>query len=354
MAVPAPRAPPEPGTGRSSDRPTVGACTVDVSAGAACHVRSNRPGERAMHGTIAPLHAQACAARTRARARRAARRTRRPRRPRPRPRGGAWIPGGGGGGAGGPRRGSRSPLAGGEIRVHGGHQREEELVRVLLPVPRCSGTCRHHACRNSEGTIGSSDPEYASETNSSSSHARQYSSSRSGSTPRATAAATRRARSEAHRYLLCPSARKKPPTVGARIVACNTVERKHVLPKLAIPRTPRGTPAELTLGSVASPGTRGGGFESRAAIRVAILRRFSSETSWFSPEGSTRAATARMPNTARSKSREYTWTPQGAQKSSARSTSANTECASSARACAIASSFVHSRAQPRHTCTGLV
>ena len=233
-------------------------------------------------------------------------------------------------------------------------ERKNSCASCCLCLARCSGTCRHHACRNSEGTIGSSDPEYASATNSSSSHARQYSSSRSGSTPRATAAATRRARSEAHRYLLCPSARKKPPTVGARIVACNTVERKHVLPKLAIPRTPRGTPAELTLGSVASPGTRGGGFESRAAIRVAILRRFSSETSWFSPEGSTRAATARMPNTARSKSREYTWTPQGAQKSSARSTSANTECASSARACAIASSFVHSRAQPRHTCTGLV
>ena len=314
-----------------------------------------------MHGTIAPLHAHACAARTRARARRAARRARRthrprrPRRPRPRPRGSAWIPGGGGGGAWRPRRGSRSPLAGVRFECTvATSERKNSCASCCLCLARCSGTCRHHACRNSEGTIGLSDPEYASATNSSSSHAKQYSSSRSGSTPRATAAATRRARSEAHRYLLCPSARKKPPTVGARIVACNTVERKHVLPKLAIPRTPRGTPAELTLGSVASPGTRGGG-SSHAQRFVSLF----CDASRPKRRGSRRRVPparrrARMPNTARSKSREYTWTPQGAQKSSARSTSANTECASSVHACEIASSFVHSRAQLRHTCTGLV
>ena len=217
---------------------------------------------------------------------------------------------------------------------------------------RCSGDCIHQLCKKLLGTSGSELPEYAPATISSSSHARQCSSSGEGSRPALTASATATSRFAVHSSLTCPSLRKNPPTVGALTTACSTVDRKHVLPRLAMPRRPRGTPCELTLASGAAP------FPTTSILDISLVvgfLRFFVVVAAATPasEALTPIAIARVPSTRRSNSGEYVYLAHAAQYSSARSTSANMECGLTAKEraaaliCAAASSRVQIIVQPR-------
>ena len=271
MVVPAPRAPPSRGRGdqRQTNRRVVH--RRRVSAGAACHVRSIVPANARCMGQSHPPCPCLRHANPRSRAACC-----------PVPgvpivpvvpvvpvpsRGSAWIPGEVAA-AWRPRRGSVAARRGEfECTV----AREEELVRPVACASRGARDLSPPRVQKLRGTIGLSDPECASVTNSSTRtpnnirprgrarHLARRRRRRDGRDPRPTGTCCARPRGRNRRR----SGRGSSPVTrwrGARVA------------QVGDPANAAGTPAGLALGSVASPGTRGGGFESRAAIRVAILR----------------------------------------------------------------------------------
>ena len=326
--------------GTSSDRPTVGSCTVDAYPHAP-HVTSDlsTPANAACMGH---RHSSTSTAPP----------------PLPNARGltGPFDPGGGVAGfCPGASRKLPAPPRSLVVRLvctAATRDRKNSCASCCLCFARCSGDCIHQLCKKLLGTSGSELPEYAPATISSSSHARQCSSSGEGSRPALTASATATSRFAVHSSLTCPSLRKNPPTVGALTTACSTVDRKHVLPRLAMPRRPRGTPCELTLASGAAP------FPTTSILDISLVGgflRFFAVVAAATPasEALTPIAIARVPSTRRSNSGEYVYLAHAAQYSSARSTSANMECGLTAKEraaalmCAAASSRVQIIVQPR-------